>query len=83
MKNVLIVGGASMDRLHLASGSVESVGGAGLYTALAAYQAGAVVSLLAPRPEPCPASLEPLATRLSAWHGPAVAPADLPRFEID
>ena len=71
-----------MDRLHLAGGSVETIGGAGLYTALAAYRCGARVALLAPRPEPCPIALQPLADRLTAWHGPVVTPADLPRFEI-
>lgn len=82
MNDLLVIGGASFDLLHLASGSVESVGGAGLYTALAAYRCGAKVALLAPRPDPCPVSLQPLADRLTAWHGPAVDPADLPRFEI-
>lgn len=82
MNDLLVIGGASLDLLHLAGGSVETIGGAGLYTALAAHRCGARVALLAPRPEPCPAALQPLADRLTAWHGPAVAPTDLPRFEI-
>ena len=82
MNDLFVIGGASMDRLHLAGGSVETIGGAGLYTALAAYRCGARVALLAPRPEPCPVALQPLADRLTTWHGPVVAPADLPRFEI-
>lgn len=82
MVEILVVGGASHDRLHLGSGPVETTGGAGLYTALAAHRCGANISLLAPRPEPCPSSLQPLANRLTSWRGPAVSPADLPRFEI-
>ena len=82
MNNILVIGGASLDRLHLADGPVDSAGGAGLYTALAAHRCGAHVAMLAPRPEPCPAPLQPLAERLTAWHGPTVAPGDLPRFEI-
>ena len=82
MNDLLVIGGASFDLLHLASSSVETIGGAGLYTALAAHRCGASVSLLAPRPEPCPTTLQPLADRLVTWQGPAVSPADLPRFEI-
>ncbi|MCA9982711.1 MAG: carbohydrate kinase family protein, partial [Anaerolineales bacterium] len=82
MSDLLVIGGASLDRLHLAGGPVDSAGGAGLYTALAAHRSGARVAMLAPRPEPCPAVLQPLADRLSRWHGPAVSPANLPHFEI-
>ena len=82
MTDLLIIGGASLDLLHLADGSFESAGGAGLYTALAAHRCGASVALLAPRPEPCPPPLQPLADRLTAWHGSPVAPTDLPHFEI-
>lgn len=82
MTDLLVIGGASIDHLHLASGSVETIGGAGLYTALAAHRCGAKVALLAPRPEPCPVVLQPFADRVIAWHGPAIVPAELPRFEI-
>ena len=82
MTDLLVIGGASIDYLHLASGSVHTIGGAGLYTALAAHRCGSSVALLAPRPEPCPANLQPLADRLTAWYGPIVAPTDLPHFEI-
>ncbi|MCA9994748.1 MAG: carbohydrate kinase family protein [Anaerolineales bacterium] len=82
MNDLLVIGGPSLDLLHLANGSFETAGGAGLYTALAAHRCGASVTLLAPRPEPCPPPLKPLADRLTAWHGPIVAPTDLPHFEI-
>jgi pfkB family carbohydrate kinase len=57
------------------------VGGAGLYTALAARRAGARVTMLAPRPEPMPAELAPVADRVE-WIGHQVPPEDLPHFEI-
>jgi ribokinase len=79
--HVFVIGTASLDVLHLAGRSVRTIGGAGLYTALAAHRAGAVVGLLAPRPEPMPALLQPVAERLH-WLGPLIAPAALPRLEI-
>lgn len=82
MIDLLIIGGASIDLLHLGDNPVETIGGAGLYTALAAHRCGSRVSMLAPRPEPCPTALQPLAARLTTWDGPAVTAADLPRFEI-
>jgi hypothetical protein len=36
MNQLLLVGGASFDVLHLADRTVECAGGAGLYTAMAA-----------------------------------------------
>jgi len=80
--DVLVVGGASLDVLHLAAGqTVFSAGGAGLYTALAAHCAGARVGMFAPCPAPMPAALQPAADRL-VWMGPAVSPDQLPHFEI-
>ncbi|HMR66771.1 MAG TPA: hypothetical protein PKE64_22400 [Anaerolineae bacterium] len=39
---VFVIGTASLDVLHLADGrTVQTAGGAGLYTALAAHRAGA------------------------------------------
>jgi len=79
---LLVVGGASLDVLHLADGrTATAAGGAGLYTALAARQAGARVTLLAPRPDPMPESLRPAAERLT-WIGPVIAVEDLMRLEI-
>jgi sugar/nucleoside kinase (ribokinase family) len=81
IQHVFVIGTASLDILHLAGRSVHTIGGAGLYTALAASRAGAVVGLLAPRPEPMPALLQPV-TECLCWLGPPVAPAALPRLEI-
>ncbi|MBP7687431.1 MAG: hypothetical protein KA765_05975 [Thermoflexales bacterium] len=80
--NLLIIGGASLDVLHLADGqSVKSAGGAGLYTALAAARAGAQVAMYAPHPAPMPAELQAASQRFT-WLGPTVPPDQLPRFEI-
>jgi ribokinase len=79
--DILVVGTASLDVLHLGAQTVSTVGGAGLYTALAAAKAGATVALYAPRPAPLPEALQPVATRL-AWSGPSIPPAHLPRLEI-
>jgi hypothetical protein len=49
--DVLVIGGASLDVLHLQAQTVASAGGAGLYTALAAHCAGAKVGMFAPRPD--------------------------------
>ncbi|MFQ5526121.1 MAG: carbohydrate kinase family protein [Thermoanaerobaculia bacterium] len=80
---VLVVGGASRDTVHLPGRQevLEVFGGAGLYTALAAQQAGAAVTMLAPRPEPMPEALQLAAERLD-WRGKFVGEQDLPRFEI-
>jgi ribokinase len=78
---VFIIGTVSLDTLHLGDRIVHTIGGAGLYTALAVRQAGASVGLLAPRPTPLPAVLRPAAERLH-WIGPAIAPEALPRLAI-
>jgi hypothetical protein len=79
---LLIVGGASFDVLHLEDRTVDSVGGAGMYTAMAAHRCRAQVALFALRPDPCPGPLKPVAARLTEWLGPVVSPAQLPQFEI-
>lgn len=78
---ILVVGGASLDVIHVAGGPQRSAGGAGLYTALAARRAGARVTMFAPRPDPMPSQLAPALDRID-WVGPSVAPQALPRFEI-
>lgn len=78
---LLIIGGASLDLLRFAGRAEPSIGGAGLYTALAAQRAGASVTMFAPRPEPMPAELAPVAECVN-WIGPIVPPDQLPRFEI-
>jgi sugar/nucleoside kinase (ribokinase family) len=82
MNHLLVIGGASLDVLHLKDRTVKSPGGAGMYTAMAARRCGAQVTLLAPRPDPCPESLLPVARHLLAWLGPVVSPEQLPHFEI-
>ena len=80
--DLFVIGTASLDTLHLANGlTVQAAGGAGLYTALAAWRAGARVGLFAPRPEPIPEPLHPVAERLR-WIGPVIEPEALPRLEI-
>jgi len=82
MNRLLVVGGASFDVLHLKDRTVESVGGACMYTAMAACRCGAQVAMFGPRPDPCPERLKPVAEHLAEWLGPIVSPAQLPQFEI-
>lgn len=78
---LLVVGGASLDRIHVRGEPVATPGGAGLYTALAAARAGVDVTMLAPVPDPMPPELAP-AQDLIRWVGPVVDLDGLPRFEI-
>lgn len=78
---VFVIGTASLDVLHFAGQTAEAAGGAGLYTALAARQAGVQAALLAPKPEPVPELLQPVEERVQ-WVGPLISPAELPRLEI-
>ncbi len=68
--------------LHFGGQVTRAAGGAGLYTALAAFRAGARVGLLAPRPDPVPEALRPVVERLH-WVGPLIRPEELPRLEIE
>ncbi|MEJ2737966.1 MAG: hypothetical protein P8189_31165, partial [Anaerolineae bacterium] len=70
MNRLLVISGASFDRLHLQDRTVESVGGVGMYTAMAAHRSGAEVAIFSIRPDPCPDWLQPVAKRLAAWLGP-------------
>jgi ribokinase len=79
--DIFVIGGASLDVLHLGKRTVTAAGGAGLYTALAARSAGAKVCLLAPRSDPLPDLLQPVVHRLT-WIGPLVPPDQLPRLEV-
>ncbi len=78
---ILVIGCASLDTLHIRGQTYHTIGGAGLYTALAAHYAGAHAVLLGPKPSPIPPVLQPVAQRLT-WLGPEVPPDDLPRLEI-
>ncbi len=82
MTQILVIGGASSDILHLDTQTAPSAGGAGMYTAMSAHRAGAHVSLFAPHPDPVPEILQPVAERLHEWLGPIVPPDQLPHFEI-
>lgn len=82
MPALLIIGTASRDTLRLPSGIVQTIGGAGLYTALAAAAAGARATLFAPRPAPLPEAFARAAARLT-WIGPTIAPDALPMLDIE
>ena len=82
MNKLLVIGGASFDTLHLRDQTVTTVGGAGVYTAMAARRCGTAVSIFGARPLPCPAWLEPVAERVDEWFGPVIAPEKMLRFEI-
>ena len=93
--HLLVIGTLSLDVLHLPPAesaepartdvrTVRTVGGAGLYTALAACAAGAEVTLLAPRAS-APTGHEALWRAVQErvrWIGPEVATDALPRLEI-
>lgn len=76
-----VIGTASFDVLHVSGSVVHTIGGAGLYTALAAHRSGANTYLIAPRPEPLPPRFAPVVERVH-WIGPVIAPDALPRLEI-
>ncbi len=79
---IMVIGAVTIDKLIFAGRRAASPGGAGMYTALAVSAAGGRVRLLAPRPEPMPAILQPVARHLD-WTGPVIAPEDVPRLEIE
>jgi sugar/nucleoside kinase (ribokinase family) len=81
MTELLVIGAASLDRLHFMGQQADTAGGAGLYTASAAHRAGASVTLFAPRPANIPKLLKPLDSRVQ-WIGPRIEPDQLPRLEI-
>ncbi len=82
MNQLLVVGEASFDVLHLEDRTVESVGGAGMYTAMAASRCGAQVTMFSPRPDALPERLKPIAAHLVEWLGPDISPQKMLQFEI-
>lgn len=82
MGKILVAGCASQDTIHLTNGTtVPTIGGAGLYTALAALKAGADVTLFAPRPRSMPDEFDSVARRLH-WIGPFIELEQMPSLEI-
>ncbi len=79
--HILIIGGASVDRLRADGQAVVTPGGGALYTAVAARKAGATVRFFGFRPDPLPALFEAAASAVD-WVGPACQVEDLPHFEI-
>lgn len=61
--------------------TIKTIGGAGLYTALAAAKVGAEVTLFAPKPSPMPDLLKPVEAMLT-WVGPEIDIEHMPTLEI-
>ena len=80
--HLLIIGGASLDTLHFKNETVLSVGGAGMYTAMAARKSGVEVTMLSPKMDPESKLLTPVSDSLTRWIGPKVSPEEFPNFEI-
>jgi sugar/nucleoside kinase (ribokinase family) len=85
MAKLLVIGCASFDLLSLEQDGKKTqhstVGGAGLYTALAARCAGADVTLFAPKPEKLEGDLQRV-DAIIEWLGPTVPAEKMPRLEI-
>ena len=83
MSRILVVGCVSFDTVHLelTGRTIKTIGGAGLYTALAAAKVGAEVTLFALKPEPMPDLLKPVEAALT-WVGPQVTLEQMPTLEI-
>jgi len=80
---LLIIGCASQDVIHLEQHSctVNCLGGAGLYTALAAQSAGAASTLLAPKPPDFKSVFTKYKITLD-WFGPQSTDDNFPHLEI-
>lgn len=85
MAKLLVIGCASLDVLCLErdgkTAEHRTIGGAGLYTALAARYAGADVTLFAPKPEKLEGDLLRV-DEIIEWLGPIVPVEKIPRLEI-
>lgn len=82
---VAVIGTASLDTIHSEvngeRSTLHTIGGSGLYTALASNASGGRVTFFAPMPE----SFSDLFLRVSkmlTWTGPEAPESDLPRLEI-
>jgi len=81
VSDVLVIGVVSIDQLHIDGKSFRTVGGAGMYTAMAVQSSGASVELFAPRPRNMPSMLRQVDERLN-WFGPQILLRELPHLEI-
>jgi sugar/nucleoside kinase (ribokinase family) len=85
MSSILVIGCVSLDTIHIEQNderkTFNTIGGAGLFTALAASHAGAEVTLYAPKPSPMPQDLVAVDKAVN-WIGPQVNPDDMPTLEI-
>lgn len=81
MTTGLVIGCASFDTLHIRGETYHTIGGAGLYTALAAARVGAAVTLVAPKPDPIPTEFVAAANYIR-WIGPLASLASMPQLEI-
>ncbi len=79
--DVLVVGVVSIDRLHIGDKSFRTVGGAGMYTAIAVQFVGVSVALFAPRPGSMSSILKTIDGYLH-WFGPQILSHKLPQLEI-
>ncbi len=84
MSSILVIGCASLDTIHVEENgsrtTYETIGGAGLYTALAARMS-MPVTLYAPKPSPMPEALK-FVEQLLDWQGPTCDADSVPRLEI-
>lgn len=83
MAHVLVIGSPSLDTVHIEGQTYETIGGGGMYVAMAARRRGVRVSMFGPRPDPVPEALTAFADRLEQWLGPVVPLERVPRFEIE
>ncbi len=79
--DILVIGGASVDRLRADGQPLVTPGGGALYTAMAAHKAGANVRFFGFRPDPLP-DLFAQAAAVVDWVGPPCRLEDIPHFEI-
>jgi len=82
---IAVIGTASLDTIHSEikgdRTTFHTIGGSGLYTALAANASGGRVTLLAPLPDTFSGMFSKV-SQMITWKGPQVREADMPRLEI-
>lgn len=82
---IAVIGTASLDTIHSEvdgeRNTFHTIGGSGLYTALAANASGARVTLMAPVPDIFSERFLRVSQMIN-WKGPQVREADMPRLEI-